>query len=85
MAEGKLTQLEKERRMLDDQLKTAHDRITISEQKKEVLEARLFQAVPSLRGDGDKIRRAHSFVPSTKERPVLLEVRSATLRRPSKN
>lgn len=71
--------------MLDDQLKMAHDRITISEEKKEVLEARLIQAVPSLRGEGDRIRRAHSFMPSTKEKPVLLEVRSATLRRSSKN
>lgn len=85
MAEEKLNQLEKERCMLDDQLKMAHDRITISEEKKEVLEARLIQAVPSLRGEGDRIRRAHSFMPSTKEKPVLLEVRSATLRRSSKN
>lgn len=82
-ATEKLAQLEKERCDLDKQLKLAHDKIKISEDTKEILEARLMKVAP-LR-EGEKIRRAHSFMPSTKERPVMLEIRAATLKRPSKN
>ena len=81
-AEERLKQLEEERRLLDEQLKIAHDRIKLSEDTKEILETRLQQVVP-LR-DGDRIRRAFSFMSSTKERPVILDIKSATLRRPSK-
>lgn len=81
-AEEKLLQLENERKMLDEKLKTAHNRIKLSENEKDVLEARLTQVVP-LR-ESDRVRRAHSFVPSTKERPVILQVRSATLKRSGK-
>ncbi|KAJ8929839.1 hypothetical protein NQ314_017442 [Rhamnusium bicolor] len=55
-----------------------------SEDRKELLEAKLYQVAPMLR-EGDRVRRAHSFMPSTKERPVFLEVRAATLKRPAKN
>lgn len=82
-AERRLEQLEGERKALDEQLKTAHDKIILSENKREILEARLTQVAPILR-EGDRIRRAHSFIPSTKERPVMVEVRASTLRR-SKN
>lgn len=68
--------------MLDEQLKIAHNRIRISENAKEILEARLTHVVPMK--ESDKVRRAHSFIPSTKERPIILEVRSATLQRPNK-
>lgn len=77
-----MAQLEKERCDLDKQLKIAHDKIKVSEDRKEILEARLMQVAP-LR-EGEKIRRAHSFMPSTKERPVMVEVRAATLKRPPK-
>ncbi|CAH1376867.1 hypothetical protein MTP99_018273 [Tenebrio molitor] len=83
-AEVRLAQLEKERQALDEQLKLAHNKIRLSEDRRELLEARLYQVAPAFR-DGDRVRRAHSFMPSTKERPVLLEVRPATLRRPTKN
>lgn len=83
-AKDRLDHLDKEKKLLDNQLKVAHDKIQLSEERREVLEARLLEVAPSLR-DGDRVRRAHSFVPSTKERPVMLEVRAATLRRPSKN
>ncbi|XP_074037889.1 switch-associated protein 70 isoform X2 [Leptinotarsa decemlineata] len=79
-AEERLAQLENERRDLDKQLKTANEKMKFAEDKKELLEAKLYQVAPVLR-DGDRVRRAHSFVPSTKERPVILEVRSATLKR----
>ena len=75
-----MVQLERERQALDHQLKLAHDKIKLSEDSRELLEAKLYQVAPTLR-EGDRIRRAHSFMPSTKERPVLLEVRAATLRR----
>lgn len=83
-AEGRLAQLEKERLALDEELKQAREKIVISEGKKDLLEAQLYQYVPVLR-EGDRVRRAHSFMPSTKERPVVLEVRSSTLRRQTKN
>ncbi|XP_071052335.1 switch-associated protein 70-like isoform X2 [Onthophagus taurus] len=81
-AEELLHQLETERKMLDEQLKMAHNKIQVSEETKEILESKLMQFIP-LR-DGDRIRRAHSFMPSTKDRPISFEVRAATLRRPSK-
>ncbi|KRT82456.1 Pleckstrin homology domain containing protein [Oryctes borbonicus] len=83
-AQLRLLQLEQERQLLDEKLKTAHNRIKLSENEKEVLEAQLIQVVP-LRESSDRVRRAHSFVPSTKERPVILEIRSSTLKRPSKD
>lgn len=83
-AEERLAQLEKEREALDEELKQARQKMILSEGKKDFLEAKLYQYVPVLR-EGDRVRRTHSFMPSTKERPVLLDVRSATLRRPTKN
>lgn len=81
-AQDRLNQLDKEKQILDDQLKQAHNKIRVSEDNRELLEARLRQVTPFK--EGDKIRRVHSFMPSTKERPIMLEVRAATLRRPSK-
>lgn len=81
-AQERLQQLDKEKQVLDKQLKVAHDKVKMSEDQKEVLEARLLQVAPIR--EGDRIRRAHSFMPSTKERPVMLEVRAATLKRPAK-
>ncbi|CAG9857082.1 unnamed protein product [Phyllotreta striolata] len=80
-AEERLNQLERERQDLDKQLKMANEKIKRAEDKKEILEAKLYQVAPLFR-EGDRVRRAHSFMPSTKERPVILEVRSATLKRP---
>lgn len=77
----RLEQLEKERQVLDEQLKVAHDKIRMSENKRELLEARLTQVAPILR-EGDRIRRAYSFMPSTKERPIVVEVKASTLKRP---
>lgn len=68
--------------MLDEQLKLAHNKIKLSEDNRELLEVRL-KEMTSFK-EGDKIRRVQSFMPSTKERPIMLEVRAATLRRSSK-
>lgn len=85
-AQDRLDQLDRERRSLDDALKLAVDKIQLSEERREILESRLLEVAPSLRDrEGDRIRRARSFVPSTKEKPILLEVRAATLRRPLKH
>lgn len=81
-AQTRLNHLDKEKQMLDEQLKLAHNKIKVSETSREALETRLRQ-MSSLK-EGDKIRRVQSFMPSTKERPIMLEVRAATLRRPSK-
>lgn len=75
-------QLDKEKYLLDEQLKQAHNKIKLSEDRKELLESKLRQVMPFK--EGEKIRRVQSFMPSTKERPILLEVRASTLRRPSK-
>ncbi|CAH1109939.1 unnamed protein product [Psylliodes chrysocephalus] len=80
-AEQRLYQLERERHDLDKQLKIANEKMKSAEDKKEILEAKLYQVAPLWR-EGERVRRAHSFMPSTKERPVILEVRSATLKRP---
>lgn len=82
-AQLRLKQLENERQVLDEQLKIAHNKILMSENKRELLEARLTQVAPVLR-EGDRVRRAYSFMPSTKERPVVIEVKASTLKR-SKN
>lgn len=84
-AEQRLIQLELERQALDEQLKLAQNKAKTSEDMKELLEARLYQVSPQIRiKEGERVRRAHSFMPSTKERPVILEVRSATLKKKDK-
>ncbi|XP_057665231.1 switch-associated protein 70-like [Diorhabda carinulata] len=74
-AEERLSQLEKERLHLDRQLKIANQQMKYTENRKEILENKLYPIV------GEKVRRAHSFMPSTKEKPVVFEVRSSTLKR----
>ncbi|XP_063223560.1 differentially expressed in FDCP 6 homolog [Bacillus rossius redtenbacheri] len=79
-AEARLRQLEEERLRLDRELGSAQDKITISERSKEVLEARLRVMAPQVR-ETDRVRRALSFMPSTKQRPASLQARYASLRR----
>ncbi|CAH1282304.1 unnamed protein product [Diabrotica balteata] len=80
-AEQRLAQLEKERLHLDNQLRIANEKMKVAEDRKEILESKLFQVTPVVR-EGDRIRRVQSFMPSTKEKPVIFEVRAATLKRP---
>ncbi|KAL3272630.1 hypothetical protein HHI36_014096 [Cryptolaemus montrouzieri] len=70
-AEERLRQLEKEKQLLDQQLKTAHQKIKKSEDSKEIIEARLHQVAPNLKST-TQIRRTQSFIPSTKEKPIVL-------------
>ncbi|XP_063708030.1 differentially expressed in FDCP 6 homolog [Culicoides brevitarsis] len=81
-AERRLKQLEEERERLDEELRYARQKIQHSEETKELMEARL-QAI-SPRHDGDRVRRVQSFMSSTRERPVTIESRLPTLKRPSK-
>ncbi|XP_076275805.1 switch-associated protein 70-like isoform X2 [Rhynchophorus ferrugineus] len=83
-AVDKLAELEREKQALDVELRNAREKIVSSEGKKDFLEAQLYQYTPVLKSSEGGIRRAHSFVPSTKEKPLYLEVRSATLKRPLK-
>ncbi|XP_045476802.1 switch-associated protein 70-like [Harmonia axyridis] len=71
-AEERLKQLENEKQLLDDQLRIAHQNIKKSENEKEIVEARLHQVSPTLRSLA-KVRRTQSFIPSTKEKPVILK------------
>ncbi|XP_030757659.1 switch-associated protein 70-like isoform X2 [Sitophilus oryzae] len=82
-AASKLAELETEKESLDVELRNAREKIVLSEGKKELLETQLNQYA-SISRSGDGVRRAHSFMPSTKEKPIFLEVRPSTLKRPIK-
>lgn len=82
-AERKLKELEAERQKLDLELKQARFKILHSEENKEMLEARLQVLGPPK--EGERIRRALSFMHSNRERPINLEVRSAVLMRRSQS
>lgn len=85
-AEQRLRELEEERQRLDNELKMSRSKIQQSEDAKEVLETKLYSMPPFFRpefdddddtvdfireGGGVKVRRALSFMPSTKERPII--------------
>lgn len=87
-AEKKLKELEEERQKLDIELKQARIKILHSEETKQVLEARLQTICPPPK-DGDRIRRALSFMHSNRERSNMTidDVRASfpNLRKLSKN
>ncbi|KAJ6645341.1 Switch-associated protein 70, partial [Pseudolycoriella hygida] len=66
-AERKLKELEEERQRLDLELKQARFKILHSEETKELLEARM--QVISKSKDGERVRRALSFMHPNRERP----------------
>lgn len=71
-AEKRLRELEEERQRLDLELKMSRCKIQQSEDTKEFLESKLYAFCPGVREvAGTKIRRALSFVPSTKQRPNI--------------
>jgi switch-associated protein 70 len=83
-AEKMLKHLEEERQKLDIELQQARQKIQMSEDTKGMFEARLSSLSPVMRGDGEKLRRAQSFMPSTRERPVNLDIRPSSLQRLNK-
>lgn len=82
-AERKLKELEEERQKLDFELKQARFKILHSEKNKELLEDRLQTLCPPK--DGERIRRALSFMHSNRERSINLAVSSATMLRRAKS
>lgn len=77
-AERKLKQLEEERQKLDLELRQARFKIFHSEETKEMLEARLQMLTPPK--EGERVRRALSFMHSNRERPfTTLDVPGTTL------
>lgn len=74
-AERKLKELEDERQRLDLELKQARVKILHSEETKELLEARMTVITPPK--DGERLRRALSFMHSNRERPIhIVDVKS---------
>lgn len=72
-AEQRLKELEEERQRLDLELKQARIKILQSEETKELLEARMQVISPPK--DGERIRRALSFMHSNRERPIHIDVK----------
>uniref|UniRef100_A0A1L8DV35 Putative pleckstrin similarity domain protein n=1 Tax=Nyssomyia neivai TaxID=330878 RepID=A0A1L8DV35_9DIPT len=85
-AEKRLKELEDERQKLDIELNQSRCKIKQSEETKEMLEARLQSMQPPTR-EGSRVRRALSFMPSTRERPTgadMAEKKAAAIRRSDK-
>ncbi|XP_018323912.1 switch-associated protein 70-like isoform X2 [Agrilus planipennis] len=75
-AQKLLHQLEEEKLDVDAKLQNALEKIQKIEQNKQLLQNKLVQ-VASFLEDGSKVRRTLSFMPTTKERPLILEIRAA--------
>lgn len=77
-AECRLKQLEEEREKLDLELKQARTKIMQSEENKEALEARLQEHRLVVQPkEGERLRRALSFMHGSRERDFGLELRAA--------
>ncbi|KAJ8679914.1 hypothetical protein QAD02_015701 [Eretmocerus hayati] len=72
-AELRLQQLELEKQTLDSELQAAREKVRRSEEAQILLESQLV-TTRSIRS-GEKIRRTQSYVPTTKERPILIDDR----------
>ncbi|XP_015110154.1 differentially expressed in FDCP 6 homolog [Diachasma alloeum] len=70
-AESRLKQLESERQSLDKELSAAHEKVKRTEEAQLLLEAKFVMMRP-LRS-GDRVRRTQSFVPMSRERPLITE------------
>ncbi|XP_014474106.1 PREDICTED: differentially expressed in FDCP 6 homolog isoform X1 [Dinoponera quadriceps] len=70
----RLQQLEAERQHLDTELRAACEKVKRAEEAQFLLEAQI--VARPLRG-GERIRRTQSFVPTTKERPLLEKLESS--------
>lgn len=79
-AEHRLQQLEAEKKNLDAELKSAREKVRRAEEAQILLEAEIVTVRPTK--GRERIRRTQSFIPTTKEKPLLLlEERSMTLRK----
>lgn len=73
-ASSRLQQLETERQHLDNELRAAHEKVKRAEEAQLLLEAQI--VARPLKG-GERIRRTQSFIPTTKERPLLEKLESS--------
>ena len=81
-AEMRLQHLESEKQSLDSELRTAREKVRQAEEAQILLEAQIVTVRPPR--SGERIRRTQSFIPTTKERPLLLgklEERAMTLQK----
>lgn len=74
-AELRLQQLEAEKQNLDAELRAAREKVKRAEEAQINLETQLVTIRP-LRS-GERIRRTQSFIPTTKERPLVIDERVA--------
>lgn len=63
-------------KLLDLELKQARFKILQSEETKELLEARMQHHTTIPPKDGERIRRALSFMHSNRERPIHIDIKS---------
>ncbi|GBP46505.1 hypothetical protein EVAR_45925_1 [Eumeta japonica] len=79
-AEKRLKELEKEKQRLDAELRAAQQKISRTETNANALQLQLREMSPLLR-NGERARRAISFVPTAKSSSdTLIDVRGANLR-----
>lgn len=81
-AEIRLHQLEAEKENLDAELRMAREKVRRAEEAQILLEAEIVTVRP-IKGR-ERIRRTQSFIPTTKEKPILFEKfdeRAMTLRK----
>jgi predicted nucleic acid-binding Zn-ribbon protein len=71
-AEMRLQQLEAEKQNLDAELQAAREKVKRTEEAQILLETQLVTTRPR---SGERIRRTQSFIPTTKERPLIIDDR----------
>lgn len=69
----RLQQLESEKQNLDAELQAAREKVKRAEEAQIILESQLVMTRPP--HSGERIRRTQSFIPTTKERPLMIDDR----------
>lgn len=78
-AEERLHQLESDKQNLDAELQVAHEKVKRAEEAQIILETQLVTTRPPR--SGERIRRTQSFIPTTKERPMVIDDRVVSLQK----
>lgn len=68
----RLKHLESEKQNLDAELQTAREKVKRAEEAQIILESQIVATRPK---SGERIRRTQSFIPTTKERPLVVDDR----------
>lgn len=69
-AELRLQQLESEKHTLDTELQAAREKVKRAEEAQIVLESQIVTTRPKT---GERIRRSQSFIPTTKEKSIIID------------